>query len=140
MISISFKRYGELVGAAVRVSELEQELARMAKNFEMQTNNVLYWKSVASSAEADIRAHEEILREKDKRIAELEGQVDSFQFKYNDALNELFKWQAAFIEAEIKLNAKTVELGNLKFRHSMAIEASERILKTYTNLGKPGAE
>ncbi len=112
MIEISYKRYGELVGSAVRVSELEQELARMTKNFEMQTENVQYWKSAAEIA----------------------------RFKHSDALNELFKWQAAFIETEIKLNAKTVELGNLKFRHSMAIEASERILKTYTNLGEPGAE
>ncbi len=50
MIEISYKRYGELVGSAVRVSELEQELARMTKNFEMQTENVQYWKSAAKDA------------------------------------------------------------------------------------------
>lgn len=112
MISISEKRYGELVANSVRVAELEQELARLAKSFEMQTDNVRYWKKAAEDA----------------------------RFKHNDALNELFKWQTAFIETEIKLNAMTVEFGNLKFRHTMALEASERILKTYTNLGKPGAE
>lgn len=68
MIEISYKRYGELVGSAVRVSELEQELAQMTKNFEMQTENVQYWKSQVDLAREDIRAHEKILRQKDSEI------------------------------------------------------------------------
>ncbi len=140
MIEISWKRYGELVGSAVRVSELEQELARMTKNFEMQTENVQYWKSATEHARSTAYSLGNLASQQEKKIVELESALEDSKFKYNDAINELFKWQAAFLEAEKKLNTTTVELGNLKFRHFMAIEASERILEAYTNLGKCGAE
>lgn len=76
MIEISYKRYGELVGSAVRVSELEQELARMTKNFEMQTENVQYWKSAAEAARVNVDNLAKSVRQQEKKIVELESALD----------------------------------------------------------------
>lgn len=77
MIEISQKRYGELINSAIRAYELEQELARMTKNFEMQTENVKYWKSAADDARASVRCQENELREKDAEILDLKRANDA---------------------------------------------------------------
>lgn len=76
MIEISYKRYGELIQSAVRVSELEHKLARMAEAFELQTENVKYWKSTAENARNNAYNLVSVLGEKDKKITELESALE----------------------------------------------------------------
>ena len=91
MVTISEKRFGELIAASVRVSELESELKRMTSNFEQQAKNVEYWQVAYEDAGRAFKklkesktALEEVVSKQDAEIKELNSELEEAARRLTD--------------------------------------------------------